>query len=528
MGRDRAGVVKRYGRHYTPGGLAGFLAEGVVRHLGGRVTTARVLDPACGDGELLFAIAGVLAGVGVEVELVGYDVDGVGLGVAGKRAAERGVVGSWREGDFISAAREMADGEFDVIVTNPPYVRTQQLGAEVARGLAKEFDLAGRIDLTHPFVKIFPRLLRPGGVMGMVCSNRFLSTKAGANVRDALVGALRPVEIYDLGDTRLFSAAVLPAVVIATAGGGPCRFVAAYRDEGAACTSGATLFEAVRGDEDSVVEHGGKPVAVRVGELADRADSAEPWRLRGRGWLERVEAATWKTFGQAGKIRVGIKTTADAVFIRSEWAGVEPELLQPLLTHENVTAWHIAEPQTSVLYPYDLKRDKRTPVDLGAYPGAAAYLASHAERLKRRKYVTDAGREWWEIWVPQRPALWATPKVVFPDISERGRFALDRSGAVVNGDCYWISLADIEDERLAYLMLGVANSALGLRFYDEVCGNRLYSGRRRWITQYVERFPLPYPETAAAQELVQAVRELVEGRGDPTAVDGLVERAFGL
>ncbi|GAA3008221.1 N-6 DNA methylase [Actinokineospora diospyrosa] len=488
------------------------------------------MDPACGDGELLFAIAEALAGVGVVAELVGYDLDGEALGVAEKRAAERGVVGCWREGDFISAAAGLGSGEFDVIVTNPPYVRTQQLGAVAARGLARDFGLVGRIDLTHPFVKIFPRLLRAGGVVGMVCSNRFLSTKAGANVRGSLVGALNPVEIYDLGDTRLFSAAVLPAVVIATGVEGPgrCRFVAAYRDEGAVRTSGATLFEALRADGDSVVEHGGKPVSVRVGELADRADSAEPWRLRGRGWLERIEAATWRTFGQSGKIRVGIKTTADAVFIRSDWAGVEPELLQPLLTHENITAWHVDVPSTKVLYPYDLERDKRTPVDIEVFPGAAKYLESHAERLKGRKYVTDAGRQWWEIWVPQRPGLWATPKIVFPDISVRGRFALDRSGAVVNGDCYWISLADIEDERLAYLMLGVANSALGLRFYDEVCGNRLYAGRRRWITQYVERFPLPDPETAAAQELVDAVRELVEGRGDPTAVDGLVEKAFGL
>ena len=34
------------------------------------------------------------------------------------------------------------------------------------------------------------------------------------------------------------------------------------------------------------------------------------------------------------------------------------------------------------------------------------------------------------------------------------------------------------DEDIAYLMLAVANSSLGVRYYDEVCGNRLYSGKR--------------------------------------------------
>src|SRR5690606_18327769 len=137
---------------------------------------------------------------------------------------------------------------------------------------------------------------------------------------------------------------------------------------------------------------------------------------------------------------------------------------------------------------------------------------------------------------PQRPHMWRTPKVVFPDISDRPRFALDRSGAVVNGDCYWISLSELDSdvpaEDLACLMMGIANSALGVRFYDAVCGNRLYSGRRRWITQYVSRLPLPDPATAPAVAIAGLVRELVrEPESAPAAqheLDDLVDRAFAL
>jgi type I restriction-modification system DNA methylase subunit len=43
---------RRHGRHYTPPELAGFLARrGAARIPAGR--KLRVLDPACGDGELL-------------------------------------------------------------------------------------------------------------------------------------------------------------------------------------------------------------------------------------------------------------------------------------------------------------------------------------------------------------------------------------------------------------------------------------------------------------------------------------------
>ncbi|MDQ3402792.1 MAG: SAM-dependent methyltransferase, partial [Actinomycetota bacterium] len=60
---------KRSGAHYTPVGLAGFLADRVLRVVGGR--PVRVLDPACGDGELLAAIGRGHPGA----ELVGFDLD---------------------------------------------------------------------------------------------------------------------------------------------------------------------------------------------------------------------------------------------------------------------------------------------------------------------------------------------------------------------------------------------------------------------------------------------------------------------
>ena len=170
---------------------------------------------------------------------------------------------------------------------------------------------------------------------------------------------------------------------------------------------------------------------------------------------------------------------------------------------------------------------------LAGYPRAGAYLAGHEQRLRGRRYVADAGRAWYEIWVPQRPALWGKPKLVFPDISEKPRFAIDSSGAVVNGDCYWISCEDLPSMDLAYLMLAVANSGLGVRFYDIACGNRLYSGKRRWITQYVARLPLPDPASVPARRAAELARDL--GGPDASAgiraaalaeLDDLIGRAF--
>lgn len=552
MGSEARDARKRHGRHYTPPALAQFLARRLLAHMPepSRAGTLRVLDPACGDGELLLSLhREITAGLpGVRVELIGFDLDETALAVARARARAAGVDVRWHSGDFLSESERLADNSFDAIITNPPYVRTQQLGTVAARSLAERFGLRGRIDLTHPFVAVAPRLLRQGGVLGLLCANRFITTRAGANIRAILCAELAPVELYDLGDTKLFEAAVLPAITIATRTGTrpDCRFVSVYEVPESETVSVPGLFEALTRDTGGSVAHDGRTFAVEVGTLcsegpalAHRADST--WRMSRPGvdaWLARIGERTWRTFGEVARIRVGIKTTADRVFISDRWHEADPcpeqELLLDLITHHDLAPWRIdRERETRVLYPYDTDVSRRTPVDLREFPDAAAYLRTHEEALTARRYLVDSGRSWFEIWVPQRPHLWRVPKLVFPDISERPRFALDRSGAVVNGDCYWISLADLGvGDHLAHLLMGVANSALGVRFYDAVCGNRLYAGRRRWITQYVSRLPLPDPGSAAAAEIVGLVGEFVGGRPvEPDAqrtLDELVAAAFGV
>ncbi|WP_342800008.1 N-6 DNA methylase [Nocardia sp. No.11] len=603
---------KRHGRHYTPPALARFLARRALLHAP-RTGELRVLDPACGDGELLLAVHRELASSGVTVRLTGYDLDRRAVGDTAARAAAEGVEIDCRAGDFLAASTRIADGSFDLVISNPPYVRTQQLGGSTAQLLSKRFGLRGRIDLTHPFVAIAPRLLAADGVLGLLCANRFLTTRAGANLRRILTSELHPAELYDLGDTKLFAAAVLPAVTVATRAPQECdcRYVSVYEELGAEPDCATDLFDALAGDAACVVGAGGRVFAVEVGVLStgpvgarmsapssdntsigrggpsvrpgvgsmeagapsalrsgrrgpappdpdrragarsrsgelDRSSVVAPddtaWRMSRPAvdrWLGRIAERTWRTFGDTARIRVGIKTTADRVFISDRWDQMdprpEPELLRQLITHHDLQPWRIGRDRgTRVLYPYDLGQPRRTPIDLAEFPGAAEYLRSHEEVLAGRRYVLDGGRKWFEIWVPQRPHLWGAPKLVFPDISERPRFALDRSGAVVNGDCYWISLTDLgigeQATELAYLLMGVANSALGLRFYDAVCGNRLYSGRRRWITQYVARLPLPDPADPAAAAIVGRVRGVLED-GVPAAAAGIdeaVAAAFGV
>ena len=148
--------------------------------------------------------------------------------------------------------------------------------------------------------------------------------------------------------------------------------------------------------------------------------------------------------------------------------------------------------------------------------------------------MTEASREWYEIWVPQDPSAWDRPKLVFRDISKEPTFWMDLTGAVVNGDCYWMTAATPEREDLLWVAVGVANSRFIEAYYDAKFNNKLYAGRRRFMTQYVEGFPLPAPRSKAAKHIADCSRAIYDAldHTDCTALraelDAVVAGAFGL
>ena len=72
-----AASVKVHGQHYTPPKLAEFLANHVVAAADLDRSELTIIDPACGDGELLVAVVHSLKNAGYLsiLKLIGYDID---------------------------------------------------------------------------------------------------------------------------------------------------------------------------------------------------------------------------------------------------------------------------------------------------------------------------------------------------------------------------------------------------------------------------------------------------------------------
>jgi type I restriction-modification system DNA methylase subunit len=544
---------KDTGAHYTPVILANYVALQIVNQLKNinfdKKNTLRILDPAVGDGELLYALIKHLYERGFkDIEVFGFDINQEAVDAAQSLIRQEfpNINFTIENRDFLewvsisyinslfSLKQELL---FDLIIANPPYVRTQIIGAKKSQQLAENFNLSGRVDLYHAFLGGIVKILKPHGIVGIIVSNRFLTTKSGEAVRVNLLNDFNILHVWDLGDTRLFEAAVLPAILLLEKKNkerenSTPKFTSVYLSGKNNKISPQNIFKALENgstDELKVIE----------GKLDTGSKHGDIWRLahhEADNWLEKVREKTKFLFKDIGKVRVGIKTTADNVFIvadKDQFSENVPETLKPLITHHIARRYKTEEPKKYVVYTHESNNGKKVSIDLTKYPNTKKYLELHKEQLSSRSYVVDSGRNWYEIWVSHNPEAWEAPKLVFRDISEQPVFWMDFTGGVVNGDCYWLSSYDKESDIL-WLALAVANSKFIEEFYDHNFNNKLYSGRRRFITQYVEKFPLPDPESKISKEIIDIAKliyqlpTLSDFEEPEKKLNELVYLAFGL
>jgi hypothetical protein len=554
---------KSTGAHYTPRGLADFVAAKIVDAWSRqpKARAVRLLDPAVGDGELMVALLRELSKRGSKnIEVFGFDTDKGAVDYATSRIKSLfpDIPIRIRHENFLSFAswcgkddmfRPPESEAFDLVIANPPYVRTQVLGSDKAQKLSRQFGLSGRVDLYHAFILGIAMVSRPGGITGIIVSNRFMTTKAGATVRRNIRESFDVLHVWDLGDTKLFEAAVLPAVILVQKENGVLpssrpRFTSIYSTDKLDATekSCSNAIDAL--EETGIVKlDDGQCFYVQQGELYRGEDPGGVWRISNGAidsWLATVEAHTYCTFRDLGKVRVGVKTNSNKVFIRSDWHKLpkeeRPELLQPIITH-HIARCYKALPRDAnkkILYPHKVVDGQRAAVDLDEFPRSAKYLKHHRIILEKREYLIKSNRKWYEIWVPQDPNAWLLPKMVFRDISEKPTFWMDLSGAVVNGDCYWLACEQLDQLDLLWLALAVANSSFTTAFYDKKFHNKLYSSRRRFMTQYVENFPIPEPGTDLSKRIIGSAKRLFEVMEDSEderlegEINRLVWQAFGL
>lgn len=518
---------KKNGVTYTPIELAEFVAKKAINYLDNSLfinKKIKILDPSIGDGIL---IEQLLLNLDVEkffeLEIVGIDLDNSNFEKITAFIKDKypNVKLTLLMDDFLDFYDLNKESSFDIIIANPPYIRTQIIGSEKSQKIAKDFNLKGKTDIYYAFMMGMASLLSNNGVLATITSNRFLSIKSGHVLRDYLLETLDIQSIYDLGDTKVFSsAAVLPALVFSKKNNNQIQvnpeFITVYEVKKSKQDHKdvETIFSELESNS-KYIKVGKSKFEIIRGILDLSSSKNNVWTVstkESNSWLSQVAMNTWKTFKEIGPIRVGVKSTADKVFIRDDWNTFDPkpELIKYLLTSECAQQFKAIRPNKpkEIIYPHTSENGKKKAINIDQYPATKKYLEFYKDQLSSREYLIKAGRNWYELWVPQNPSLWCKPKIVFPDISEKPKFWIDLEGNVVNGECYWITPDDSKDDELLWLCLAVANSRFIEQFYDYKFNNKLYSGKRRFMKQYVEEFPIPDPKLQNSQELIQLSKKI--------------------
>ena len=167
------------------------LAEEIMRHLCGG---ERILDLCTGSGCILLSLLSYSNGT----TGVGTDLSGKALDIAARNAERLGLLErtEWRQGDLFEAVS--GDEKFDLIVSNPPYIKSEVIPSLAAEVSVYEPRLAldGGEDGLYFYRKIIP------GSVSRLVTGGMLFLEIGSDQAEEVSALMRDAGFYEVRTIR--------------------------------------------------------------------------------------------------------------------------------------------------------------------------------------------------------------------------------------------------------------------------------------------------------------------------------------
>lgn len=455
----------------------------------------------------------------------------------------------------------------DFIVGNPPYIRLQNLPVEYRNYIKENFSCAtGRFDIYTCFIEAACQRTNDQGKVCLITSNKFMTANYGEGIRRYLANHVRVNRIVDLHDTKFFGAAVLPAILFCEKNQGKNNDIVEYFSVKSTlgspfvtCKDEKELFGYIENTsldtkQNIKIEKEENAVFEIVHAKVELPDGGKTWNFTStieNDLKLKIESKKLCLLGNIFDICVGIKSTADSVFVKPmtpefiDAMGFEKELIYPLVQSFNVEKWKIKWGETNkdrfILYPHLEADGGMIAAPLDQYPKVKEYLYSHEDVLKSRAYLMKAQtREWYECWVPQKLSKFRQPKLVTRDIVSHNSFAYDAKGMICQGNTFFltkkesvfgIKYPEFSEDEYFNFMLGVLNSNV-MEYYQKMISGSLYSKRYRYTTSNMSRWPIPNVDKNIAIIISDLAMEIslgaTQNRELEREIDRLVYGIFGL
>ncbi|MDX0451243.1 N-6 DNA methylase [Sinorhizobium medicae] len=375
-----------------------------------------------------------------------------------------------------------AEGGFDVVLGNPPYVRMEFLKT-LKPYLEKRYEVVSdRADLYCYFYERGLRLLKPGGRLGYISSNTFFKTGSGRPLREYLLREAAIESVVDFGDLQVFEGVTTyPAILTMKRGaaskGHDLRFwkVDALPENNFQATwekAAAPYPQAALGAGSWELEN----TALRV--LRDKI-------RKGRKTLKEVYGAPL----------YGIKTGLNAAFVidnatKEHLCSQDPksaELLKPFLEGKDLKRWR-AESRGLWLIYIPQRRIK-----IEDYPAIRDWLLPFKAALERRA----TKQEWFELQQAQEAysPYFRPPKIAYGHFQDKPIYSMELTGAYSNNKTYFIPTGD-------WALLAILNSKV---VWFDFCSRTtaVRGGWREATAQHIEKLPMPVIPAPAQADLTR-------------------------
>lgn len=402
-------------------------------------------------------------------------------------------------------------GPFDIAIGNPPYVRQEQLRNVSVTGsdgrpnplkdvLREQYECyTGTADLYVYFFERAIRLLRVGGTLSFVTSNKYMRAAYGEKLRAYLVYATRPHAILDFGDTPVFTSIAYPCIVVAqktrhvVKGGLPLGpgldDALAETDHQLPVLTWAPGHEV--GDFPEIFD-------TESHRLAQQDLKPGGWRLESPVGLRLVErlAMTGRPLRAVVGSRVyrGVTTGLNDAFVvdratRDRLVAEHPssgDVLKSFLRGRDAKRWRCEFQDLWLVFT-------RRGIRISEYPAILEYLGAFEARLTPG---VPGGRKpgnyrWYEI--QDSVDYWSEferAKIISTKVSVRPTFAMDTRGSYLGNTSYFLTPG-----AMALYLLAVLNSRLS----EGYARRRFVEKQGGWYEVQpdgLEAFPVP----AAAPE----------------------------
>ena len=403
---------------------------------------------------------------------------------------------------------EQGTGGFDVVIGNPPYIRQEWLSAIKPYLQSRYAAYHGMADLYVYFYELGLSLLKPGGRLSYVVTNKWMKAGYGEPLRKLFAEKAWVESVVDFGHAKQIfqDADVFPSIIV----------VQRPKDdvtppEPRVCS---IPREQLRIDDLSVqIKKEG--VGVDRKRLTGDAWSLEPESVS--QLLEKIRSRGIPLVEYAGvKPLMGIKTGLNDAFLidtttRKAILKADPgsqDVIRPYLRGQDIRRW---SPEWAGLWMIALKSSGDHPwpwanageeaeaVFKKTYPGLYAHMKPREDDLRKRQ---DQGRNWWEL---RACAYWgelSKPRIAYQDITWTANFCLTSIEYLANNTTYFIP----SDDRW---LLSVLNAPIGWWFAWRTAQHGKDEALR-YFTTFVEAYPVPQPSDEAARECLTSVERLIE------------------